>query len=368
MKTRFTAEILALAGLAAGLAVTSGCKTTYSDNGDLSLRPMPAALEPEPTGNITYATPESEKPQPYYITHPEAVAALDKVAAKAPAAQTAAPGYSTYVVKPGESLSKIANAHGFRYVDVLAVNPGIDPNKIRVGQTIILPAAGTAKQIKATSGTNAKKVASAAGGTYVVQKGDILGRIAKKYGVKLADLKKANGLTSDKIVVGQKLVIPGAQSSAKPSQAVAQTKPSQAAQTKPLQSVAPAKQQKVAESAPTSSVVPPPPSVPEQNVQAPVIQEKAPVEPIDIVPPQVPEVQVPPPEVNAQPAPVENNVANPPKDSPKTTSYVVQEGQDLFDISVQWGVSAADIKKLNNLDSDTLTPGRTILIPQAQTE
>ena len=48
--------------------------------------------------------------------------------------------------------------------------------------------------------------------------------------------------------------------------------------------------------------------------------------------------------------------------------YVVQEGQDLFDIAVKWGVSAADVKALNNLQSDTLTPGQTILIPSPKAD
>ena len=74
MKTRFTVEVLALAGVAAGLAVTTGCRTVHSDNADLSLAPMPASLSPEPAGNVTYPTPAAEKPQPYYIAHPQEVA------------------------------------------------------------------------------------------------------------------------------------------------------------------------------------------------------------------------------------------------------------------------------------------------------
>ena len=343
MKTRFTMEVLALAGLAAGLVVTSGCKTTYSDNGDLSLTPMPNSLSPEPQGNVTYPTPESEKPQPYYKAHPEAVAALDKYTAKTPAAPATAPGYSTYVVKSGESLSKIANAHGFRYVDVLAVNPGIDPNKIRVGQTIVLPAAGTAKPIAQSSSAATAKTASAAGGTYVVQKGDILGRIAKKFSVKVADLKKANGLTSDKIVVGQKLVIPGAKAQAKTSTAFAPAQPKVGA--KPVAS----KPQKTEE----------------PKVEAPkvAVTNVKPVEPPAIVPPTPAPVDPPAVQPDAvPPAPPAPSAA------PKGTPYVVQEGQDLFDIAVRWGVSASDIKEFNNLKSDTVTPGQTILIPPPKAE
>ena len=333
MKTRFTAEVLALAGLAAGLVVTSGCKTTYSDSTDLSLTPMPESLSPEPVGNVTYADPETAKPQPYYLAHPEAVAALDKAPAKVAAAQAAGAGYSTYVVKPGESLSKIAAAHGFRTADVLAVNPGLNPNKIRAGQTIVLPGAGAAKPAAKKSAAPAK-AASATGGTYVVQKGDILGRIANKHGVKLADLKKANGLTSDKIVVGQKLIIPGAKAEAKP--AVAAAKPAKLVATEPK--TQPAKAQ--------ANIAAPTPAAPEVK----------PAEPPAIVPPTP--TAVPPPALQLDPP-----APTPSPEAPKGTPYVVQDGQDLFDISVKWGVSAADIKAFNKLDSDKVVPGQTILIP-----
>lgn len=336
MKTRFTVEVLALAGLAAGLVATSGCKTMYSDSSDLSLTPMPKSLSPEPMGDVTYPTPESEKPQPFYISHPEAVAALDKVPAKTPAAPVAAPaGYSTYVVKQGESLSKIAANHGFRTIDVLALNPGINPDKIKVGQTIYLPVAGTVKPVPKTQ-PHAKTAAG--GNTYVVQKGDILGRIANKFKVKLADLKKANGLTSDKIVVGQKLVIPGAK---------AEPKSNTSEKPKPAKVVA------------TEPKVTPPPRHQANDAKAPTpnTQRVTTVDP-PIIEPPTPAIVTPPPVIPNPPAP-----PSPAPAPQKGTPYVVQEGQDLFDISVQWGVSAADVKAFNHLDSDKVVPGQTIMIP-----
>lgn len=50
--------------------------------------------------------------------------------------------------------------------------------------------------------------AAASGNEYVVQKGETLTSIAKSHGVTVADLRKANNLTSDALKVGQKLVIP----------------------------------------------------------------------------------------------------------------------------------------------------------------
>jgi len=49
---------------------------------------------------------------------------------------------------------------------------------------------------------------SANPGEHVVQKGETLTSIAKAAGVTIADLRKANNLTSDSLKVGQKLVIP----------------------------------------------------------------------------------------------------------------------------------------------------------------
>ena len=43
--------------------------------------------------------------------------------------------------------------------------------------------------------------------TYVVKKGDVLGKIAGKYHVSVADIKRWNNLKSDLIQIGQKLTI-----------------------------------------------------------------------------------------------------------------------------------------------------------------
>jgi LysM repeat protein len=44
--------------------------------------------------------------------------------------------------------------------------------------------------------------------TYTVQMGDTLFSMANRFGVSLADLKAANGLSSDDLQVGQQLIIP----------------------------------------------------------------------------------------------------------------------------------------------------------------
>jgi LysM repeat protein len=50
---------------------------------------------------------------------------------------------SEYVVQSGELLSTIAEKCGVSVEAIVALNPTLDPNNIQVGQTILLPPAGT---------------------------------------------------------------------------------------------------------------------------------------------------------------------------------------------------------------------------------
>ena len=69
-----------------------------------------------------------------------------------------------------------------------------------------------AKELAAMSGSRGAAPTQSSGtvasNEYTVQKGDTLTSIAKNRGVSVAELRKANSLTSDSLKVGQKLVIP----------------------------------------------------------------------------------------------------------------------------------------------------------------
>jgi LysM repeat protein len=50
--------------------------------------------------------------------------------------------------------------------------------------------------------------------------------------------------------------------------------------------------------------------------------------------------------------------------APASTTYVVQEGDDMTGVSIRWGVSAAEIRELNNMaEGDQLVPGQIIKLP-----
>jgi LysM repeat protein len=122
----------------------------------------------------------------------------------------ALPAYANtvYVVQPGETLSQIAIRFGVSVQAIVAANGLANPNLIRVGQSLIIPAPGTTPAAPAAG--SASPAASTAGKTYQVQAGDTLYKISRQHGVSLTALMAANHLTSYTIFNGQVLVIPSA--------------------------------------------------------------------------------------------------------------------------------------------------------------
>lgn len=83
----------------------------------------------------------------------------------------------------------------------MALNGITNPNLIFAGTLLI---------VQGTAPVDLPTVGSASSGTHTVQTGDTLGEIAIQYGVTIADLVQANGLSNaDMIRIGQKLVISG---------------------------------------------------------------------------------------------------------------------------------------------------------------
>ena len=99
----------------------------------------------------------------------------------------------TYKVKPGDSLWAIARANGTTVDSLKALND-LKSTSLAVGQKLWLknpPSGGTA----------------GASSPYTVRSGDNLSVIAQKHGVSVTDLRTWNGLKSDSIRPGQKLTV-----------------------------------------------------------------------------------------------------------------------------------------------------------------
>ncbi len=127
-------------------------------------------------------------------------------------------GTAEYVVKHGETLTSIAKKFGLTVEKILLQNPNLtNPNNLRPGQVIILPA-GRSEGIVPQDlhriyvwqvERNGGKV-SLDDHMYLVRSGDSLTRIAKSYGITLERLLAANPQIDDpnKLLRGELVIIP----------------------------------------------------------------------------------------------------------------------------------------------------------------
>ena len=162
----------------------------------------------------------------------------------------------TYVVQKGDSLWSIANANNTS-VDEIANLNDLDTNTIYVGQVLQIP----------NSGDLEENPSSTSDTVYVVQNGDTLYSIALRYDTTPNTIINKNNLTSSVLTIGQQLVIP---------------------------------------------------ADPESTGQ---------------------------------------------EDITTSNTYVVQKGDTLYSISRMYGVSVDDIKNANNLNSNILTIGQVLTMP-----
>ena len=205
--------------LCAGLLI-QGCRgepATTETTGDSAAE----VTSPNTNGAVVaQQQPAGDLPVPPTFESPPSNAnPVTNTVAEAPTAPAPAPAQVAarqYAVLKGDSFYKIARANGVSLKALTDANPGVNSAKLKVGQVLQLPvgaepsatvstsvpapASATASQ-RTVTGSKAQK-------HYVVKSGDTLGRIARTHGTTVRAIKAANGLTSDRVVLGQNLKLP----------------------------------------------------------------------------------------------------------------------------------------------------------------
>lgn len=134
------------------------------------------------------------------VPTPTAGPAAPVAAAAAPyAPQAAAAG--TYTVKAGDTLGGIAARHRSSAAAIASANHLTNPNALKVGQVLRIPAASAVK-------TLAAKKATVPASSHTVKSGDTLYALSRRTGVPVQQLMRANNLSSPNLKVGTKLTIP----------------------------------------------------------------------------------------------------------------------------------------------------------------
>ena len=110
---------------------------------------------------------------------------------KIPKKEEATPSeYEVYTVKSGDSLWSIATNYGVSVDDIINLN-NLGTTILQIGQQILIP-----KQVESEKNV------------YIVKAGDNLYSIANKYNITVNELKKVNNLENNNLSIGQELIIP----------------------------------------------------------------------------------------------------------------------------------------------------------------
>lgn len=218
---------------------------------------------------------------------------------------------TSYVVGKGDTMSGIAHRYGLTVAEIMALNSVATPDKIRIGQKLVLPGKFDVSKPVKSSGTSPVTAPVPAGSNvYVVQSGDCLSVIAHKAGVTTKAIREANNLKGDVIYVGKKLVIPGGK--------------------------------KITVNRNTAAPAPTPiRTAPADEISIPV------------TPPTIINEDIPLPDL-APELPVSGG---------EVQYYTVKPGQTILDVVSEFNVSIADLRSANNLPNDILNPGQKLIIP-----
>lgn len=216
----------------------------------------------------------------------------------------------TYTVQKGDSLWSIAKRFNVGVDEIKSAN-NLTSNLINVGQKLVIPGAAPSDQ------TNV---------TYVVQKGDSLWSIANANNTTVDEIANLNDLDTNTIYVGQILQIPNSGD--------LQENPSSTSDT-----VYVVKSGDTLYSIALRYDTTPNAIINKNNLTSSVLTIGQQL----IIPAD--------PESTGEDDMTTNN------------TYVVQNGDSLYSISRMYGISVDDIKNANNLTSNILTIGQVLTIP-----
>lgn len=121
---------------------------------------------------------------------------------------------STYTLKRGDTLSRVASKYRVPLKALTAANSAVIPNpdRVREGQKVTVPDPKAAAVAVATPISTDTGQAEDGSKLYTVAAGDTLGGIARRFGTTVADLVARNGLSGPAAVIreGRSLKLPAA--------------------------------------------------------------------------------------------------------------------------------------------------------------
>jgi len=112
---------------------------------------------------------------------------------------TCPPGSFAYTIKSGDTLFALAKRYNTTVAAIMAINPGIDPNNLQIGQVICIPRAMPPTPPCPN------------GFLYTIRAGDTLFTLSQRFNVSVEAIIRANpGIDPNNLQIGQVICIPQA--------------------------------------------------------------------------------------------------------------------------------------------------------------
>jgi len=225
---RLLAAGLAMCGVMAGVGCESNSRAELNRRSTLDTEPEPAFAEVSDreavTAPMTFdepATSDADSPasesfveqrEPTVLTlgepQPAPRPAPPARSITPPPAPAPAPATRTHTIARGDTLSELSQRYlgtARRWSEIVNANPGLQPNRLIVGETINIPGSGS-------EGGTGSPAASASGNGHTIARGDTLMKISQQYygtTTRWREILDANpGVDPQKLYVGKTLVIP----------------------------------------------------------------------------------------------------------------------------------------------------------------
>jgi LysM repeat protein len=193
--------VLAIHGIGLLALLMQGCRR---DEGGAGASQTPTNTVAQPTFEPSNAVAESTS-----------LIATQAIATPLPSSLPPAGAATDYKIVKGDTLGTIATHHKVTLKALMDANPGVDPLKLQLGQTIHIPAPAPA--VATPSGGAPAVDLSPGEQLYTVKSGDSLSAIATTHHTTIKALRAANNLKTDAIKVGQKLKIPAGATTTAPA-------------------------------------------------------------------------------------------------------------------------------------------------------
>jgi len=196
-------------------SLTQGCVTSGSDNPSAGARhkgpfmhktvgKTPVAAAPIGSGISEYPMGTNDF-APIYEPDPIGYVPIEETPIVVPPAMAT----ETYIVRKGDTLSQLAVDFDTTTAELVRLNNLANPDVLQVGQELRVPAGRRpAPPSSGSSGSSSGSIQVKKGGTYVIQKGDTLSEIALAAGVSIDSLRRLNNIEGDRIIAGETLDIP----------------------------------------------------------------------------------------------------------------------------------------------------------------